>query len=39
MRGTALAMRARRGSYYDDDNNKRIDKEEFLSLLLGERGC
>ena len=24
---------------YDDDNNKRIDKEDFLSLLLGERGC
>jgi len=31
--------RAPRFVYYDDDNNKRIDKEEFLSLLLGERGC
>ena len=31
--------RAPRFVYYDDDNNKRIDKEDFLSLLLGERGC
>ena len=37
--GVGDAARAPRFVYYDDDNNKRIDKEEFLSLLLGERGC